>query len=145
DLAPLDHAAAVELFVERARAVRRGTETDAVAIGELVRLLDGMPLAIELTAARSRLHEPGQLLARLGQSTELLHGSLAAALRLSFELLAPTERQALAQASVFRGGFTIEAAEAVIDLGGASVADALEALVDHSLVWTRREGGHRRL
>jgi predicted ATPase len=145
DLAPLAPAAAAELFVERASAMRRGGSSDDAAIGELVRLLEGMPLAIELTAARSRLYEPSQLVARLTTSTEILHGSLAAALQLSFDLLAPAERRALAQASVFRGGFTVEAAEAVIDLGGESVVDALEALVDHSLVWTQRESANRRL
>jgi predicted ATPase/predicted negative regulator of RcsB-dependent stress response len=145
DLQPLEHAAAVELYVDRARAARRGELVDAAAIGELVRRLEGMPLAIELTAARSRLYEPSQLLSRLGSSADLLHGSLGAALQMSFDLLAPAERRALAQTSVFRGGFTIDAAEAVIDLGGESVVDALGALVDHSLVWTRREGEHRRL
>jgi predicted ATPase len=152
DLAPLGDAAAAELFVERARKVRRepiGDDTRAIA--ELVRRLDGMPLAIELAAARSRLFEPAQLLAKLDQSLDLLAEgppparSLAAALELSYSLLAPVEQQALAQASVFRGGFTVEAADAVIDLGAGSVVDALEALADHSLVWTRRLGNERRL
>lgn len=151
DLSPLDEAAGTELFVERARALRRETGGDDAAIAELVRTLDGMPLAIELAAARARLYEPAQLLERIGHNLELLHvpdgrsRSLAAALQLSFDLLSPAEQQALAQASVFRGGFSVEAAEAVIDLDGKSVVEALEALVDHSLVWTRRVGGRRRL
>jgi predicted ATPase len=148
DVTPLDEAAASELFVERARAVRRELgDRDHDAIRELVRTLDGMPLAIELAAARARIYEPAQLLAKLGKSVELLHAqssrSLEAALELSYGLLSPVEQRALAQASVFRGGFTVEAAEAVLDVDG--VADALEALVDHSLVWTRRVGTRRRL
>jgi predicted ATPase len=152
DLAPLDDEAAVGLFVERARAVRRELGGgDEAAIRDLVRKLDGLPLAIELAAARARLFEPSQLLAKLDRSAELLEGgpsrtkSLAAALELSYGLLSEVEQRALAQASVFRGGFTIDAAEAVIDLDGAPVVDALEALVDHSLLWTRRVGTRRRL
>jgi predicted ATPase len=147
DLAPLDERAGMQLFVERARAARRDLGgSDEPAVRELVRLREGMPLAIELAAARSRMYEPAQLVAKLEQSAAPFRGeSLAAALRLSYTLLSLIERRALAQASVFRGGFTIEAAEAVIDLDGASVIDALEALVDHSLLYTRRVGTRRRL
>src|SRR5262245_61834618 len=72
DLAPLDEAAAVALFLDRARAARRDPPEPGSAIAELVRRLDGLPLAIELAAARSRLFEPAQLLAELDAGLDLL-------------------------------------------------------------------------
>ena len=92
----------------------------------LVRLLDGLPLAIELAAARSGLLSPSQLRGRLKRRFELLRSrggdvaprqrTLAATLEWSWDLLTSVEQGALAQLSVFEGGFTVEAAEEVLDL-----------------------------
>ena len=90
-----------------------------------MRLLDGLPLAIELAAARVRVLSPAQLVERLRDRFALLAGArgaaarqatLRAAIDWSWELLTPWEQAALAQCSVFEGGFTLEAAEAVLDL-----------------------------
>ena len=152
DDAPASIAAAegVRLFVERAQAVvpRFDITTDnAGTIAELCRRLDGIPLAIELAAARTRMMSPTQILERLDQRFQLLTGgsrtaeprqqTLRAAIAWSYDLL-PTEEQALLQRlSVFRGGWALAAAAAV----GADVAedewatlDLLTRLVDKSLV-----------
>ncbi|MDX2014866.1 MAG: protein kinase [Myxococcaceae bacterium] len=135
-------AEAVELFVERARAVRPGwepTPTDEAAIAEIVRQLDGMPLAIELAAARMSLLNPGQLVQRLPRRFELLVGkkgvsdrqaTLRGAIDWSWTMLGPAEQSMLAQLSVFAGGFTAEAAETVVSLGHVDVeATALSVLL----------------
>jgi predicted ATPase/serine/threonine protein kinase/predicted negative regulator of RcsB-dependent stress response len=121
-------AEAVELFIERARAVRQGwepTPADEEAIAEIVRQLDGMPLAIELAAARMSLLNPGQLVQRLPRRFELLVGkkgvtdrqaTLRGAIDWSWTMLGPAEQSMLAQLSVFSGGFTTDAAEAVVSL-----------------------------
>ena len=92
---------------------------------EVVRLLDGLPLAIELAAARVRVLSPNQLVERMRDRFKLLSGSgnagtrqatLKAAIDWSWQLLEPWEQAALAQCSVFEGGFTLEAAEEVLDL-----------------------------
>ena len=149
-LAPLPAADAAALFVRRAKAARSdfapGAD-DAAAIPQLVKLLDGLPLAIELAAARVRVMPPRALLARMDQRFRLLaagggrqdrQATLRAALDASWELLAPIEKSALAQLSVFDGGFTLEAAEAVVDLsadGGTHWAlDVLQSLHDKSFV-----------
>ncbi|MHB8876894.1 MAG: ATP-binding protein, partial [Myxococcaceae bacterium] len=133
---------AATLFRERARAAGaelppRGVE--ARAVPELVRHLDGLPLAIELAAARATVLSPGQMLERLSCRLELLsggardasarHRTLEAAIGWSWDLLAPFERAALAQAAVFEGAFDTDAAEAVL-----GPLEALQALVDKSLV-----------
>jgi predicted ATPase len=143
-------AAAVELFCARARAARPEfelTEGDAAAVAEICRRLDGLPLAIELAAARVRVLSPTSMLRRLGSWLVLLTGgpvdapnrqrTLRATLTWSYELLEDTERTLLIQLSVFRGGFCLEAAEAVCDLGddfAERLLDVLDALVRHSLV-----------
>jgi predicted ATPase len=150
DVAPLPLAGdAIELFLDRARDVRPGyapaaAERDAIA--ELVRRLDGIPLAIELAAARMRALGPAQLVAKLGRRFDLLSASaeeadqrqatLRSAIDGSWELLAPAARTALAQLSVFASSFSLEAAEAVIDVAGgaSSVADLVEQLIDSSLL-----------
>ncbi len=144
-----DPGAAVRLFVDRARAVRPGyapSPKDVEAIAELCRRLDGLPLAIELAAARAGVLGPRQLLDRIGESLDLLadrrdrrRSTLRATLDWSWNLLEPTEQAALAQLSVFHDGFSLEAAEAVLLLpasaGGArSAVDVIEALRDRSLV-----------
>jgi predicted ATPase len=154
-LAPLVPADAVALFEVRAR--QRGTaigEDDRAVVAELVGLLDRLPLAVELAAARVRVLSPKQLLDRMSDRFRLLAGSggrrdrqatLRATLDWSWELLADWERAALAQASVFEGGFTLEAAEAVLDLSAWPDApwpmDAVQSLVEKSLV--QRAGGDR--
>ncbi|MCB9766354.1 MAG: tetratricopeptide repeat protein [Alphaproteobacteria bacterium] len=141
---PLAQDPGVALFLERAQRANpafslRDGELEEVA--ELVRRVDGLPLSIELAAARSRAMRPGQMLARMDQRFRLLagpgqgrHATLRAVLDGSWELLGPAARRALAQLSVFRGPFTLEDAEAVLDLGDAWPSDALVELVDHSLV-----------
>jgi predicted ATPase/class 3 adenylate cyclase/Tfp pilus assembly protein PilF len=145
---PLD-SAAIELFVTRARAARHDFALDDArrgAVAEIVRLLDGLPLAIELAAARMLALTPSQLLLRLHDRFKVLAGrrgvtrqaTLRAAIDWSWQLLNEHEQSALAQCSVFEGGFTLAAAEAVIDLTGAvdvpAAVDVLQALVDKSLL-----------
>ena len=150
--------AAVRLFAERARAALAGFElTDANAgdIAEICRSVDGLPLAIELAAARVRLLPPHALLTRLDDRLALLTGgardlperqrTLRSTLDWSFGLLDPAERALFPRLGVFAGTFSLAAAEAVCgdDLGAVvgsagPVIDALGSLVDDSLV--RPEG-----
>jgi tetratricopeptide (TPR) repeat protein len=125
------------------------TDTNRTFVREAVRLLDGLPLAIELAAARIRVLSPAQLVERLKYRFSLLAGArgtaarqatLRAAIDWSWNLLTPWEQSALAQCSVFEGGFTLEAAEAVLELAAwpdaPSTLDAVQALVDKSLLRT---------
>jgi predicted ATPase/tRNA A-37 threonylcarbamoyl transferase component Bud32 len=141
---------AVRLFADRAAGVQPGfqlTEQNAVAIAQICRRLDGIPLAIELAAARARVLAPDQILARLEDRFRLLTGgsrtalpkqqTLRAAVDWSYELLAPVEKTLLNRLSVFAGGFTLEAVEAVCagdSLDVLDVLDQLSHLVDRSLV-----------
>ncbi len=137
-LAPLEPGDAEILFRRRAASCCKDfdpTPEDQAAIAPLVRLLDGLPLAIELAAARVRTLAPRGLLARMNERFRVLASSggrrdrqstLRAAFDWSWDLLAPAERLALAQCSVFEGGFTLEAAEAVLDFSSID-AEALEA------------------
>ncbi|MEJ7729472.1 MAG: AAA family ATPase [Polyangiaceae bacterium] len=145
-------AEAVQLFVDRARAVCRdwSAAADMAAVVALVENLDGLPLAIELAAARMRLLSPAQILANMPRRFQLLkgapergrarHSTLWNALEWSWGLLEPWEQSALAQCSVFRGGFDLESAEAVVDLSAHAEApwtlDVLQALRDKSLLTT---------
>jgi hypothetical protein len=137
-------APAVTLFLDRARASAPSFALDAgnaQAIGELVRRLDGLPLAIELVAARVRLLSPRALVERLGSALDVAgpfdlpdrQRSLRHAIEWSCALLSPDERRAFGQLSVFSGGWTLEAAEAVLD-PVPDVLGVLEALVDRALV-----------
>jgi len=141
-----EHSAAVELFVERARSVRVEfalTEQNREAVFELCRRLEGIPLAIELAAARVHLLTPQALLDRLDARLELIEAktsdlpprqrTLTATIEWSYELLTPQERVLFARLSVFAGGFTLEGAEQVCG-DGIDVLDALSGLVEHSLV-----------
>lgn len=151
---------AVQLFVERARAVRAHfavTADNADAIAEIVRQLDGIPLAIELGATRMGVVSPSKLLERLPRRLDLLSApirnpaarqrTLREAIDASFAMLSPHEQEALAQASVFRGGFGVDAAEAVIDPraaggdGAPAVIDLLQSLIDRSLLFARSPAG----
>ena len=149
-LAPLPGGEAGELFVRRAGAAKHDfvlTAEDRAAIAPLVKLLDGLPLAIELAAARVRVMPPRTLLERMDERFRLLassggrrdrHATLRATLDWSWELLSDAEKSALAQLSVFEDRFTREAVEAVIDLsacdGAPWAVDVLQSLVDKSLV-----------
>ncbi|MGE0784243.1 MAG: AAA family ATPase [Sandaracinaceae bacterium] len=121
---------------------------DREALLEILSRLDGIPLAIELAAARANLMSTGQLRDRLGRRFDVLKDrsrdrtarrrTMEGALDWSFQLLEPWERDALSQCSVFRGGFSLDAAESVIDLaafeGAPGVLDVLQALRDKSLL-----------
>ncbi|MEO8699584.1 MAG: hypothetical protein ABI867_06045 [Kofleriaceae bacterium] len=136
---------AAQLLVARAPALVL-QPADAPLIADLLHRLDGLPLAIELAAARATMLDLGQLAGRLDRRFDLLatgardasvrHGSLWDAVQWSWELLSPVEQVGLAQCSVFRNGFSLVAAEALVELGpGApSVLDVLQRLVDRSLV-----------
>ncbi|MBS0594297.1 MAG: tetratricopeptide repeat protein [Proteobacteria bacterium] len=156
-LPPLRAPEAEALFLRRAAAAWRGFEPSAAdrqAVTELVALLDGLPLAIELAAARVRVMPPAVLRDRMDQRFRVLvagggrrdrQATLRAAFDWSWELLDAAERTALAQLSVFAGGFTLEAAEAVLDLAACGATpwavDVLQSLVDKSLV--QRVGDNR--
>jgi predicted ATPase/class 3 adenylate cyclase/Tfp pilus assembly protein PilF len=155
-LPPLQPPDAAQLFLRRAQSARADFRLDAqdqAAILPLVNLLDGLPLAIELAAARVRVLSPSKLLARMSERFRLLASSgkrhdrqatLRATFDWSWELLQAPERAALAQLSVFEGGFTLEAAEAVLDLsaldGAPWTPDLLQSLVDKSFVRQRVDG-----
>jgi predicted ATPase len=145
------------LFVERATSASgeldlHHDEVDAIA--GIVRRLDGLPLAIELAAVRVRTMAPTELLIRLEDRLDFLRGgrgalghrqaTLRSTIDWSWDLLEPWAQAAFAQCSVFEGGFTLDAAEAVIDLSAwpdAPMAmDALESIVDQSLVWLDTRG-----
>jgi predicted ATPase/DNA-binding XRE family transcriptional regulator len=148
------------LFLDRARAVVPGLaigEREATAIAAMCRRLDGIPLAIELAAARVRVLGLEQLAERLDDQLRLLVGgvrgapsrqqTLRATLDWSYALLPDTERALLRRLAVFAGGWTLEAAEAlaaVEGIGAAQVLDLLEHLVDKSLVLVEDRHGHAR-
>jgi predicted ATPase/predicted negative regulator of RcsB-dependent stress response len=153
---PLAQEDAEALFVLRARTARHAfdpNDDERRVIARLVTLLDRLPLAIELAAARVRVLTPQQVLERMGERFKLLSSSGArrdrqATLRVtldwSWDLLSPWERSALAQISVFEGGFTLESAEDVVDLSACPEApwtvDVVHALVDKSLVRPTAQG-----
>lgn len=136
ELLPMIEAEAVALFDDRARLVRPDFHTslaNRALIEELVDRLERTPLAIELAAARIDVLGLDGLLRRLGDRLDVL--GVRGAIAWSWELLAPPERAALAQSSVFVDGFTLDAAEAVIRAdGGGSVLDLLHALRNKSLL-----------
>ena len=159
---PLDalaHYEAVRLFVDRARRVLPGfdlTDTNAPAVAQVCHELDGLPLAIEMAAARVKLLQVEQIAARLADRFQLLmgakrtalprHQTLAAVLDWSYELLSEPERALLRRLAVFAGGWTLEAAEQVCGdepgrVGTSAVLDLLTSLVNKSLVVARRKSG----
>ena len=137
----------VELFASRAREVNPGIRLDDAATGavaEICRRLDGLPLALELAAARVRLLPPEAMLGRLERRLDLLPArahdaparqrTLRDAIGWSYELLQEDERAVFRALGVFAGGCTLEAAEAVIRATGErSVLELLEGLLDNSL------------
>jgi predicted ATPase/DNA-binding SARP family transcriptional activator len=143
---------AVQLFVDRARSAVPGfavTADNAGAIGQLCRMLDGQPLALELAAARTRMLPPEEMVRRTGRLLHLLTGggrdmperqrSMRAALDWSANLLDPAEASVFAQLSVFTGGWTIDAAESVCT-ADEEVFDVLTRLLDKSLIVADRDG-----
>ena len=146
---------AIRLFVERARALKPEfslTDEDAPAVVEICQRLDGLPLAIELAAARIKLLPPRVLLDRLGNRLKILTGgarnlperqrTLRNAIEWSYELLDEGEKLLFGRLGVFSGGATLEAMEAVCDTGGDLPTDAFDgasSLLDKSLL--RQEEG----
>jgi predicted ATPase/class 3 adenylate cyclase len=138
---------AVALFVDRARAVRPNfalTEGNAAAVAAICRHVDGLPLAIELAAARTRLLDPDALLDRLSKSLDALgtgtvdlperQRTLRATVEWSMGLLDDAERSLLETMAVFAGGWTVGAAAEVAGLAEGRALDLTEALARHSLV-----------
>jgi predicted ATPase len=151
---------AMQLFLDRARSALPSfsiTEQNGPAVREICRRLDGIPLAIELAAARVRVLPAEQIAARLDDAFRLLssgsrtalprHRTLRATMDWSFGLLTPREQALLRRLSVFAGSFTLDAAEAVCAGGMLEVEDILDgvaALVDKSLVVIKTSGGQAR-
>jgi len=155
-LAALDSSAAVELFVERARAIQpqfKFADDTAGAVVEICALLDNLPLAIELAAARVRVLPPRLLLNRLTQRLPLLvggtrngdprHQTMHAAIKWSYDLLAPDQQRVFCWLSMFTDGCTLEALEAVV-VGcvedPCSLLSDVEVVVDKQLAHTLSDG-----
>jgi predicted ATPase/DNA-binding SARP family transcriptional activator len=135
----------VELFTQRARAARPGVDLPPAVVEELCRRLDGLPLAVELAAARVRLMSVAEIAGRLADRFTLLRGgprdapqrhrTLHAVVDWSWNLLDPAGQAAMRALSVFPGGFTVDAARHVLDRGDDDqVLSVLEHLVDQSLL-----------
>jgi predicted ATPase len=154
---------AIQLFVERARAVRPEfnlTDDNAAAVADICRRLDGLPLAIELATARLNLFSPEALRDRLRSRLKVLAGgardlparqqTLRATIEWSYQLLEPVEQRLFELLSIFSGA-TLEAVEAVVDglipsaVGGLDAVDGVSSLLDKSLISQveTRDGGAR--
>ncbi|MFN8590318.1 MAG: LuxR C-terminal-related transcriptional regulator [Thermomicrobiales bacterium] len=162
----LGSAPAVRLFIMRAEASDSRfavTSDDVATIGEVCRRLDGLPLAIELAAARVSILPPRAMLARLDHALPLLttgpidatarHRTMRAAITWGYDLLTPPLQRLFRSLSVFRGGFTLDAAEWIASRGqdgiplaepGGSTLDLLAALIDRSLVQILDDTGEPR-
>lgn len=149
--------AAVQLFVERARAVAphfKMSDADGAAVVEICRRLDGIPLAIELAASRMASMTASEVRDRLDQRFRLLVGSrrglarhhtLRHAVQWSYDLLGHVEKSVLTRCSVFAGGFDLESARAVAGFDDDyAVLDVLDALVRKSLLVADRSTGRTR-
>jgi predicted ATPase/DNA-binding XRE family transcriptional regulator len=159
-VASLSRHEAVQLFVERARQSKPDftlTDENAASVAQICRRLDGVPLALELAAARVRLLSVAQIAERLDDRFRLLtgggrtvperHQTLRAALDWSYDVLGEPERVLLQRLAVFAGGGTLEAAEAVCAGDGIDQRDVLELLgrlVDRSLVLAEERGSATR-
>ncbi|MFO1413202.1 MAG: tetratricopeptide repeat protein [Burkholderiales bacterium] len=152
---PPDASPAVQLFVERARETRPGfvpTAADLAIVGDIARRLDGIPLALELAAARMHVLALPEIAARLADRFRLLsrgpqgalprQRTLEALIAWSYDLLAPVEQQRFAELSVFAGGFDLPGAEAVC--ADPTILDTLDALVGKSLVVAYERGAAMR-
>ncbi len=143
DLPPLAPDEAVSLFLAAAERVRANI-SHTVAVDRLCERLDRLPLALELAAARTKLLSPEALLERLGARVDLLrggrdadprHATLAATIAWSYDLLDPDEQQLFKDLAVFRGGCTLESAQAVCEAD----IDSLASLLDKSLLRRRTD------
>ncbi|MEL6345624.1 MAG: tetratricopeptide repeat protein [Myxococcota bacterium] len=157
-LEPLDEDHGIALFRERAAAAggtRNLTGATLDDLAAVIRMLDGLPLAIELAASRTRMLPPAALRQRLSRRFALLKSrsmerparqrTLYATIQWSWELLRPEEQAALAQVAVFEGRFTVDAAEAVVDLSDFEdvwLDDVLASLVDQSLLLSEADPQH---
>ncbi|HEY6711236.1 MAG TPA: tetratricopeptide repeat protein [Rubrobacter sp.] len=157
----LQHSPAVELFRQRARAVTPNfelTATNAITVARICQKLDGLPLAIELAAARVKLFPPKALLDRLDRRLQLLGGgardlpkrqqTLRDAVTWSYDLLGAGEQALFRRLAIFAGGCSLEAVEAVggsedDERGENSVLETLASLVDNSLLESRSESSLR--
>ena len=158
DLDRLGSLASVRLFLDRAHDVRPDFGLDpsnTASIVEICRRLDGIPLALELAAARASHLEPAEIAERLGEALPLLgrsgqltrHATLRAALEWSHALLAEDEQVLLRRLAVFAGSFSLASAEQVCAdrrLPSQDVLDCLGRLVDKSLVQVEHAGSHSR-
>jgi predicted ATPase len=149
-LAALSKYSAITLFVQRAAAVKpdfKLTEENAGAVAEICARLDGLPLAIELAAARAKLLSPSAILSRLASRLQLLTGgardlparqqTLRQAIDWSYDLLSAPEQKLFRRLAVFRGGCTLEAVESVCNTKSdleLDVLDGMGSMVDKSLV-----------
>lgn len=146
--AELSRCGAVRLFAQRAQAVRPGfhlTRDDAVTVAQICSRLEGLPLAIELAAARMKLLSPQAILSRLDHRLKLLSGgsrdiptrqqTMSGTIEWSYELLTEDEQRLFRSLSVFAGGFTLEAAENVLHDG--ELIERITSLVNQSLVIVR--------
>ncbi|MEV7280457.1 BTAD domain-containing putative transcriptional regulator [Streptomyces sp. NPDC093111] len=148
---PLDPAAAVRLFEDRARAVRPGPAPDPATVRRICAALDGLPLAVELVAARLRTLELDELAGRVGdllavtargsRTADARHRTLRSVVAWSWDLLTADEQRAARRFAVFTGGATAQAALRVCGMDG----DTLESLVDKSLIEAAGGGRHRML
>lgn len=161
EIAALEQAESVQLFLDRARLAKPGFGLDAgnaAAVAEVCLRLDGVPLAIELAAARIKMMSPDKLAERLDNRFALLKGgsrtamprqqTLRAAIDWSYELLDPAEAALFRRLSVFAGGWTLEAAEQVCadeDLEDWEILDYLSGLVDKSFVLVEEEASRQAL
>jgi predicted ATPase len=148
EVQPLAELPAVELFVQRAQAIKPGfalSDGNAQTVAEICRRLDGLPLAIELAAARVRMFDPAQLLARLSSRLDLLTShaqdlparqrTLRGTIEWSYNLLVPEEQTLFRRLSIFAGGCSLEAAERVAGDGlQTPILDLLWSLADKSLI-----------
>ena len=154
-------APALELFVERARARLPdfGSAADLRDAAMLCRRLDGLPLAVELAAARVDVLSVNEIVSRMGHGVRVLskagrgparHGNLEAALSWSHDLLTPEQQAVLRRLSVFRGTFSLPVAEAVVSaaseprIAREDVVDHIGVLIDQSLVQVQRHGDEPR-
>jgi predicted ATPase/DNA-binding SARP family transcriptional activator len=148
DAAALSGSAAVALFVERARDAVPSfvlDDTNAAAVGAICRRLSGIPLALELAAARSRLLTPAVMLARLDEVVAAAGArdlpprqrTMRAAIDWSYQLLDPPGQRLFRMLAVFSDGFTLDAVEAVAGRDG--VFEAIDGLVEHSLIHPDRD------
>ncbi|MGB3328716.1 MAG: LuxR C-terminal-related transcriptional regulator [Thermomicrobiales bacterium] len=146
-LSEITSSASVELFVQRAQAARRDfalTSDTAPVVAEICTRLDGLPLAIELAAARTKLFSPSALLKRLSDRMQILTGgprdlpsrlqTMRDAIQWSYDLLNPEEQLAFRRLALFSGSFSLEVAMEIAGHDGLDILEGVSSLLDKSLV-----------